>query len=126
MKNRAKCKLCQDIIESFHASDLVVCKCTHIYVDGGEAMKCGASDWSNFLRVDDEGNEIIVTIKEKEDSYVKPLYNENELPPKESVKKEIDIMLENINRLPEHALMTPLNHYDLMSLLLLFKGFLRD
>jgi uncharacterized FlaG/YvyC family protein len=25
-------------------------------------MKCGATDFSNFLRVDDEGNEIVVKV----------------------------------------------------------------
>ena len=65
MRNRAKCKLCQSTIESFHPTDLVLCKCGEISVDAGEGLKCAAKSWENFLRVDDEGNEIIVKVESK-------------------------------------------------------------
>lgn len=35
VKNKAKCKLCGDIIESTHRHDFKYCKCGAIAVDGG-------------------------------------------------------------------------------------------
>ena len=34
-RNRAKCKKCQDVIESKHRHDFVTCKCGSISLDGG-------------------------------------------------------------------------------------------
>ena len=35
IENKAKCKLCQDIIESKNTNDLKRCSCGSIAVDGG-------------------------------------------------------------------------------------------
>ena len=35
--NKARCKLCGDIIESTHRHDFRSCSCGEIYVDGGRA-----------------------------------------------------------------------------------------
>jgi hypothetical protein len=122
MKNRAKCKLCQSIIESFHSSDYVICKCGEIAVDGGSALKCSARDWKNFLRVDDEGNEIIIQIQETDN--VKLLYN-GEKPSKKELLDMLDEMIKGIDRLPEHAKSGFINHYDFVSSLLLLSEILR-
>jgi hypothetical protein len=115
MKNRAKCKLCNTIIESFHSTDYVMCKCGEIAVDGGEAQRCVANDFANFLRVDDQGNEIVVTVIERE--------VENELLTKRPSKKELlemlDEMVKNIENLPQNALTLSITHYDLWSALAL-------
>lgn len=63
MKNRAKCKLCQSVIESFHATDHVMCKCGEVELNGGDAMFARANDFNNFLRVDEQGNEVLVSYK---------------------------------------------------------------
>lgn len=114
MKNRAKCKLCSSIIESFHSYDYVICKCGAIGVSGGDLMHCSALDWKNFMRVDDQGNEIIVTVKDG---------SEDATPTSKPSKKELiamlDEMAKNIERLPENAMTTAINHYDYLSLLLL-------
>ena len=34
-RNKAKCKLCGDIIESKHRHDFVMCRCEAIFIDGG-------------------------------------------------------------------------------------------
>lgn len=36
LRNIAKCKKCQDIIESINVHDFVRCKCKSIFVDGGK------------------------------------------------------------------------------------------
>lgn len=34
-RNRARCRRCNDIIESTHRHDYVTCRCGAIFVDGG-------------------------------------------------------------------------------------------
>ena len=50
IRNRAKCKLCGDIIESEYRHDFVPCKCGEIFVDGGhDYIRCGANDLRNII-----------------------------------------------------------------------------
>lgn len=127
MKNKAKCKLCSSIIESYHSTDYVMCKCGEIIVDGGESMKCGAKNWDNFLRVDDEGNEIIVKVEDLNDKDdVKPLYNENEKPSKKELIGMLDEMINNIEMLPDNAKLTGINHYDYCALMMLLSQILKS
>lgn len=133
MKNRAKCKLCRDIIESFHQYDYVTCKCGEIAVDGGPGgIRCSAKDWKNFLRIDDEGNEIEVRIEEfsKFDlSDIEPYPRDEEYSKVKLTKKDlvdhIQGMIYNIERLPPEAMMTPITHYDWVSLLMLLSSIFR-
>lgn len=117
MRNIAKCKLCKDIIESFHDSDHVFCKCGEISVNNGKAMRCTAKDFNNFLRVDDKGNEIIVTV-----------INENEEKQnitRDDILKALDEQIKSIENLPDHAKLGPVNHYDLLSLMLWLSSFFK-
>ncbi len=122
MRNRAKCKLCESIIESLHATDYAYCRCKAIAVFEGDAMRCSASNWDNFLRVDDDGNEIVVKVKEKED--VNPLYIETK-PTKKELLDMLDEMIKSYDNLPGNAMLTPVTHYDLASSLLLLSSILR-
>ncbi len=101
MQNKAKCKLCESIIESVNEEDHVTCKCGEISVDGGPSMRCAAKDFSNFLRVDDQGNEIVVKTKEKFD--------------REYFMKMLESFIEKIEELPPNAMYTAVNHYDLLT-----------
>ena len=50
LHNRAKCKLCNDIIESTHRHDFVSCSCGEIFVDGGkDYLRRGAKDFKNLI-----------------------------------------------------------------------------
>jgi hypothetical protein len=138
MKNRAKCKLCSSVIESFHPTDFVICKCGEIHVEGGDAMKCAAKNWSNFLRVDDEGNEIIVKVESSsnpqksgsQNSIECDSNNSNQDGHKKPSKAElIDMlkeMIKSIENLPEYAMSTPITHYDFSSLLILILAFFSE
>ncbi len=117
MRNRAKCKLCKDIVESMHPTDSVMCQCGEIEVYGGDAMRCRFGDVGNFLRVDDEGNEIIVREKNVDISSSKV--------DREGLLRMLDDMIENVERLPEHAKITPINHYDFCGLMMLLRSILR-
>lgn len=128
MKNRAKCKLCGSIIESFHRNDYVSCNCGEISIDGGaDYCKAMAKDWKNFLRVDDKGNEIVVKVVEKNDSQtddVKPLYNDQK-PSRDDMLKMLNEMIKNYEGLPDNAKGQPVTHYDMLSVLLLLSSILR-
>lgn len=112
MKNRAKCKKCLSIIESLHDRDYVTCKCGEISVDGGDSMRCAAKNFENFLRVDDEGNEIEVKVVEK---YTK-----------EYLMKLLDDYIEKLESLPPQAMYTAINHYDLITSLNLIAMILKS
>ena len=120
MKNRAKCKKCQSVIESYHTYDYVSCKCDEISVSGGPAMECAAKDWANFVRVDDLGNEIIPKIKDN----VKPL-DISAPPSKEELLRLLDEMIVRMEELPTNAMLQPITHYDLASALILIQSILK-
>jgi hypothetical protein len=107
MRNIAKCKLCESIVESTHEKDYVTCKCGEISVDGGELMRCAAKNFTNFIRVDDEGNEIVVKVID------------SPKPTKEELINYLDEMRKSIEQLPTNALLTPVTQYDLAAALLL-------
>lgn len=114
MRNRAKCKACESIIESLNARDECACKCGQISVSGGERMGCAAVDWSNFLRVDDEGNVIVPSITDK--------------PPicKADLLDALDDMIKRIEEMPQQAMIVSINHYDFVSLLILLSSIFRS
>ena len=119
MRNRAKCKQCGDIIESLLPDDLVQCRCEEIYVDGGEKVfKAGARDWDNFIRIDDDSNEIQVKVIEKESED----YSKIPETKKEWLKRITDFR-DHLKALPEQVQSVPLTHYDLFLLLDLLSGF---
>lgn len=126
MKNRAKCKLCKSVIESFHSTDLVYCECGEIGVDGGpDGMRVIARDWENFIRVDDLGNEIAIKVidDKKEDQLPEVAMPK---PTKEELLNILDEMVKNIENLPPQAMHTPINHYDYCSLMILLSSIFRS
>jgi hypothetical protein len=128
MRNRAKCKLCNQIIESYARTDFVSCSCGEISIDGGDQyLKASARDYRNFLRVDDEGNEKPVTFIEKDSKKPDELVHEEKkvASTKEDVLKNLSDMIERIESLPEPAMRLPVDQFDLYSLMLLMKAFLK-
>jgi len=108
MRNIAKCKLCESVIESFHSTDYVECKCGEIAVDAGEALKCFVkTSWDNFLRVDEKGNTIKVSVDE-----AKPT---DEIPVTDP-REQIEYFLQRLKEMPQAAMSMPLNHYDLINI----------
>lgn len=68
MRNRAKCAECKEILESLSWGDVVTCKCGLQTIWGGnQALHTSSRDYSKFLRVDDEGNEVSVRLIDKGD-----------------------------------------------------------
>lgn len=135
MRNRAKCKKCESIIESYHRHDYVSCKCGEISVGGGlEYFKCSANDFNNFIRIDDEGNEIIVSVKDKDTKEQKPLSESNlenqslntSKPSREDLLNMLEEMVKSYEALPEYVMLTPITHADYVAGLLLLLSLLRS
>lgn len=124
MRNRAKCKLCQEVIESFHRYDFVACKCGEISVDGGlDQLRCAAKDWKNFLRVDDADKEIEVTAVDE--AQVEDAKEVSPLNRREMIDM-LEAMIKNIENLPKHAMDLPINHYDFYSYMMLVVAVLKE
>jgi hypothetical protein len=117
MKNRAKCKLCESIIESFHSTHYDMCKCGEISVDGGDSMKCYAKDFANFLRVDDEGNIIVPTIKSCDEGMRVDI--EVQKPTKKDIIEMMQNMINSFESLPQHALHQSINHIDMLNFMII-------
>ena len=122
MRNRAKCKLCSTTIESTHRHDYVSCACGEISIDGGQDYcRCLARNYSNFLRIDDEGNEIVVKFVDN------PIKEENEgtlVNPSESVKytkleliEQLERLAQSIGALPQSAKFTHVTQDDMQSVI---------
>ena len=57
LRNAARCRKCDTIVESRHVHDFRACKCRAIFVDGGlEYLRAGGNpeDFESLLEVDDE------------------------------------------------------------------------
>lgn len=121
MRNRAKCKLCKDIIESFYLGDYVTCNCGEISVSGGfYKFESAAKDYANFLRVDDDGNEIMVKMQEIPEGKIERTFN------KEELIKMLEGMYQNIEALPVEAALSSVSHADLASVIMLLCSILRS
>ncbi len=123
MRNRAKCKKCLSVIESFFKDDYVACKCSSIAIAGGtSSYEVYANDFNDFLRVDDQDNEIVVKVEGSDKEPVKE--GDSSISKKELIDM-LDEMQKSIERLPQHALVEPISHYELSSLLLLLSAIFR-
>ena len=122
MKNRAKCKLCNSVIESFHSTDYVHCKCGHISVSGGDAMYCAANDWANFVRVDDAGREIVVTVAPDATT---PAPEPTGKPSKAELMGYLDDMIKSYEMLPDQVRDSFVTSRDYESLLILISAILK-
>jgi hypothetical protein len=87
-------------------------------------MYCFAQDFDNFLRVDDNDNEIVpkVIAKLDEDSIESPKDPIHTKLTKVELIKMLDDMIENVDRLPQAAMTAPISHYDYYSLMLLLSS----
>jgi hypothetical protein len=120
-RNRAKCKLCGDILESFHRHDYVECKCGEIAIDGGlDYLKAHAKDFGNFIRLDDDGNEFTAFYQEKEEAAAKVEEVPFKLDTKEDILALVNDMIESLDRLPHHAHTSSMTQLDHKAILLLF------
>lgn len=134
MRNRAKCKLCESVIEALHINDLEFCNCGEINVDGsGAPYRCGAKNWDNFIRIDDQENEIIPKIIDKTDTSSRHVESDEIAleynPSSEEKHDKLCCMLKGVidsyDNLPQHAKLASITHYDLQAALLIIYEIVR-
>ena len=125
MRNRAKCKLCKTVIESVTTADYIMCACGEIAVSGGlSEYQAFANDYANFVRLDEEGKEVPVKYIDKR-APEKTDSDQLAKPTRKELLDELNVMIQNIEKLPPHALSQSPTHYDLCSALLLLSAILR-
>ncbi len=119
MRNRAQCKLCKEIIESFHEFDYVSCKCDEIAITGGLVKyECFAKNWENFFRVDEKDK--VIPVRLEEDSFDKTKEDKGIYTmSKQDMIDELSRYIESLAQLPDQALSLPVSHYDLLRALTL-------
>ncbi len=133
MRNRIKCMLCQDVIESTHRHDFKSCKCGACSVDGGNEYKRCLFDKPENIRIledDDSEHEIVIPkdrlqrLEEKQE----PEQIIEDMPKKKPTRKELrgilDEMIKSVESLPPHAMTDPLNQYDYSSFLMILQSIL--
>lgn len=127
MRNRAKCKLCNETIEVLVHNEYVHCKCGEITI--GPDLYCKATDFKNFLRISDENGEIPVSYQDKQAQENGEIDKEKELhiapPSKDELLSMLTDMIKSYENLPQHALNSPISHADHYSLLLLLESLFR-
>jgi hypothetical protein len=112
MRNRAKCKLCNSIIESLHRYDYVKCACGEIAISGGlYELETSAKDYDNFLRVDDMGREISVEYRDPHET-ITETPNPPPLNTPRSLLNELKARLEADEKLPDQAHYMAVTHID--------------
>lgn len=130
MRNRAKCKLCGDILESYYQKDYVECSCGEIAINGGNyELKCFAKNWENFLRLDDAGNVMSPKIVEKESEEPKEKWEEETLNREVRLKilfDSLDQMQKATETLPQHVMTSPATQYDFAGLVILMKAIVKE
>jgi len=120
MRNRAKCRLCEEVIESTHQYHLSTCSCGEIGVDGGTTyFRSIARNPKNFIRLDEDGNEL----EPISDDQIEPM------PPKATKSEMLDMlkqMIKTMEQMPPQAMNSYVTNYDLYSVLLLFSGLFKE
>jgi len=121
LRNRAKCKLCGYLIESFHRYDYVSCECGEIAVDGGkEYYKVMAKNYDNFIRIDDMGNEVPIKVLDEADNSNNNTNSDNDIindSDKLSPFQTFVAMKENLDALPEFVKDEKISYRELSSIL---------
>jgi hypothetical protein len=126
LRNRAKCKLCNVTIETFLPNEFISCKCGEITI--GPDLYAKATNFHNFLRIDDENNEKSVTYQQKEkgeDSEVNKEEQAHKLT-KDELIVMLDDMIKSYENLPQHAMLAPVSHADQLSLLMLVSSLFKS
>jgi hypothetical protein len=126
MRNRAKCALCHDIIEVLVHNEYVTCKCGEITI--GPDLYARATNFSNFLRIDSEGQEKPVTYQDKKHE------NDGQIDNKEQAHKSyreelivfLDEIINSFDNLPPHAMRAPVTHADHKLLLMLISSLFKS
>ena len=126
MRNRAKCKLCNDVLESFIQGDYVTCSCGDVTI--GPHLYAEARDWATFVRVDDNDHEIPVQYQDKRQHQDQKINEDKEThkPSREELIRMLDELVKSYDNLPQQAMNAPVSHADQLSLLMLVSSLFKS
>lgn len=111
MRNRAKCRLCGDILESFHEHDLVQCRCKEIAITGGNYKPHRMTRHAeNFILINDDGKEEAFTPYEEKSL---EQIQEQKVMTKEEAIQELENMVKFMENMREQALYSHVTQCDL-------------
>jgi hypothetical protein len=130
MRNRAKCKLCLDIIESKDVHEYVSCSCKQISIDGGdEYLRCSARDWNNFIRITDDGSEIPVKFEDsnnQKDSKQTKENVENQRMSRSELMNHLADHIRHSESLPPHVRQSFCTYMDLEAITSILYAILKE
>ena len=89
-------------------------------------MLCYAKSFKNFIRINDDGEEVIPTIVEKEVPEADPNQDMTQPPNRQELLSALNDYIKSFDNLPEHAMMTPITHIDLKNSLTIVYAILKD
>lgn len=119
MRNKAKCKICQCIIQTISEEEWVACECGNLAMIGGEkGPRMRFNELSEIVMIDDSDNEVIPKMK-KDTEEARPK------PTKKELLKILDEMNQRIEEMPPQAAVMAITHYDFSSLLILLASIFR-
>lgn len=126
MRNRAKCKVCETIIESTGERDLSTCKCGEISIVGKnpEEGRYRAYNWENFIFLDDENHEIVAKVSDEITIDKKDIISHK--PTKEEIIEELSTLVNQLIELPTNQLYMPVNSYDMYRFMALVVAILKS
>lgn len=135
---RALCKLCSTVIECTNSQDFFSCPCGEVTIDQAHGAFHAAikTSVSNFICIDDEGNEIIPKYGDNFSwidgaSIVDPIEQngisgEINIGSRRELLSIMDAMIINIDRMPQDAKYAPVTHSDFSELLTLIVALFRS
>ncbi len=132
---KAKCKLCNNIIEIKNRTDMFSCPCGEITIDYITTQLHASikTDKTNLLFVDDDNNEILNKTLETEDaawidgkSIEDPTSEEINTHSRRELLSMVDALILNIDRMPQEAKYAPVTHSDFSELLTLIASLFRS
>lgn len=127
MENKAKCRLCGSIIQSYTLSDVVSCDCGEITIWGGQyEFNVAYKNKNNLLRIDDKGNEVIVRCVDTTQDEIADPEPSNEAASRKERLATLDSWISYGSNLPRHVLDAPPSLADLYHGLLLVSSVLHS
>ena len=125
MRNRAKCKLCNEIIESIKVNSWVQCKCGEVSISGGlTSYLVAVGHYENLLRIDDDGNEIAVKVEQAESKNAKEEAF-GVKPGRDQLLQMLFDQIKNSEGLPPHVRSSFVTYLDLEAALWLIYAILK-
>lgn len=89
-------------------------------------MLCYAKSFKNFIRIDDDGNEVIPTIIEGDAPEADPNHHIKEPPNRDELLAGLNEYIKSFDNLPSHALMTPITQNEMKACMMIIYAILRD